>query len=109
MTRSGVMVCRWYHASSSREGAARGEMTRVEDLEFVLNDEQQALRETLRTFVAKEVRPNAGEWDASAEFPRITVEKLGELGLFDNGPRSADARALEASWQVWGPLSVGAR
>ena len=50
-------------------------------MEFVLNDEQQALRDMLRTFVAKEVRPNAGEWDATAEFPRETVAKLGELGL----------------------------
>ncbi|MBE3075690.1 MAG: acyl-CoA dehydrogenase family protein, partial [Actinobacteria bacterium] len=50
-------------------------------MEFVLNDEQQALRDMLRTFVAKEVRPKAGEWDASAEFPRETVAKLGELGL----------------------------
>ena len=50
-------------------------------MEFVLNDEQQALRDMLRTFVAKEVRPKAGEWDASEEFPRETVAKLGELGL----------------------------
>jgi alkylation response protein AidB-like acyl-CoA dehydrogenase len=50
-------------------------------MEFVLNDEQQALRDMLRTFVAKEVRPKAGEWDASAAFPRETVAKLGELGL----------------------------
>jgi len=41
-------------------------------MEFVLNDERQALRDMLRTFVAKEVRPKAGEWDASAEFPRET-------------------------------------
>ena len=50
-------------------------------MRFVLNDEQQALREMLRSFVAKEVRPKAGEWDVSAEFPRETVAKLGELGL----------------------------
>jgi alkylation response protein AidB-like acyl-CoA dehydrogenase len=50
-------------------------------MEFVLNDEQQALRDMLRTFVAKEVRPKAGEWDASAAFPRETVAKLGELGI----------------------------
>ena len=50
-------------------------------MEFVLSDEQQALRDMLRTFVAKEVRPKAGEWDASAEFPRETVAKLGALGI----------------------------
>lgn len=50
-------------------------------MEFVLNDEQQALRDMLQTFVAKEVRQKAGGWDASAVFPRETVAKLGELGL----------------------------
>lgn len=50
-------------------------------MEFVLNDEQQALRDMLQTFVAKEVRQKAGEWDVSAAFPRETVAKLGELGL----------------------------
>src|SRR5659263_546000 len=54
---------------------------RSSGMEFVLNGEQQTLREMLRTFVAKEVHPKAGEWDASAEFPRETVAKLGELGL----------------------------
>ncbi len=50
-------------------------------MEFILNDEQQALRDMLQTFVAKEVRPKAGEWDASGVFPRETVAKLGDLGL----------------------------
>jgi len=50
-------------------------------MEFALNDEQQALRDMLRAFVGKEVRPKAGEWDASAGFPRETVAKLGDLGL----------------------------
>src|SRR3972149_3642480 len=54
---------------------------RSRGMEFVLNDEQQALRGMRRAFVGKEVRPKAGEWDASAEFPRETVAKLGELGL----------------------------
>ena len=57
-------------------------------MEFALNDEQQALRDMLRTFVAKEVRPKAAEWDASAEFPRETVAKLGDLGHpRGDGPR----------------------
>jgi len=50
-------------------------------MDFILSPEQQALREMLRSFVAKEVRPKAREWDASAGFPTETVTKLGELGL----------------------------
>src|SRR5512143_893983 len=54
---------------------------RSSGMEFALNGEQQALQDMLRSFVAKEVRPKAREWDESAEFPRETVAKLGELGL----------------------------
>src|SRR5512134_2991095 len=54
---------------------------RSSGMEFLLSPEQQALRDMLRTFVAKEVRPKAGEWDASAGFPRDTVAKLADLGL----------------------------
>ncbi len=49
--------------------------------EFDLSPEQAALRDMVRSFVAKEVRPNAGRWDEEGEFPLETVRKLGELGL----------------------------
>jgi len=35
----------------------------------------------LRSFVAKEVRPNARDWDESGKFPAETVAKLGDLGI----------------------------
>jgi alkylation response protein AidB-like acyl-CoA dehydrogenase len=50
-------------------------------VEFGLTSEQRALREMLRSFVAKEVRPHAQEWDATGRFPWKTVGKLAELGL----------------------------
>jgi len=50
-------------------------------VEFALTAEQQALREMLRSFVAKEVRPHAREWDETGEFPHATVRKLAELGI----------------------------
>jgi len=43
--------------------------------------EQETLRDMLRSFVAREVRPNARAWDESGEFPAGTVAKLGELGI----------------------------
>jgi len=48
---------------------------------FSETPEQAALRDMLRSFVAKEVRPKAHAWDESGEFPSETVEKLGGLGI----------------------------
>jgi alkylation response protein AidB-like acyl-CoA dehydrogenase len=46
-----------------------------------LNDEQRALRGTLREFAEAEIAPHAGEWDRSGTFPAPTIRKLGELGV----------------------------
>ncbi len=50
-------------------------------MDFSLRPEHRALRETLLSFVEKEVRPHARRWDETGEFPRDTVGKLGEMGL----------------------------
>ncbi len=50
-------------------------------MEFSLSPEQEALREMLRSFVAREVRPHASEWDRTGTFPAATVRKLGDLGI----------------------------
>jgi alkylation response protein AidB-like acyl-CoA dehydrogenase len=46
-----------------------------------LNDEQRALRGTLREFADAEIAPHAGAWDRSGTFPAPTIRKLGELGV----------------------------
>ncbi|RJP17713.1 MAG: acyl-CoA dehydrogenase [Deltaproteobacteria bacterium] len=51
------------------------------EVDFSLTSEQQALRDMLRSFVAKEVRPHAHDWDVTGKFPSETVAKLGELGI----------------------------
>lgn len=51
-------------------------------MDFALTSEQQALRETVRAFVAREVRPNAARWDEEGVFPAEAVAKLGAIGLF---------------------------
>jgi len=50
-------------------------------MNFDLTPEHRALRETVRSFVGKEVRPHARRWDEEGEFPSATVARLGELGL----------------------------
>jgi len=50
-------------------------------MDFEFSPEHVALRETVRSFVEKEVRPHARRWDEEASFPAETVTKLGELGI----------------------------
>ena len=50
-------------------------------MDFVLNDEQQELRELFRSFAEKEVKPLAAEIDEQERFPAETVEKMIELGF----------------------------
>jgi short-chain 2-methylacyl-CoA dehydrogenase len=50
-------------------------------MDFTLNEEQQAIRETCRDFAEQEIKPLAEEMDRSGEFPYEVVRKMGELGL----------------------------
>ena len=43
--------------------------------------EHDALRETIRDFVAKELRPHAEEWEAAEYFPDSVFTRMGELGF----------------------------
>src|SRR5438132_4420261 len=43
--------------------------------------EHDALRETVRDFVSKELRPHAEAWEAAEFFPNSVFERMGELGL----------------------------
>src|ERR1700686_3141033 len=43
--------------------------------------EHDALRETIRDFVAKELRPRAEEWEAAESFPDSVFTRMGELGF----------------------------
>ena len=44
-------------------------------------EEHEALRESLRSFIEKEIRPHAPEWEAAEEFPRALFTRMGELGF----------------------------
>ncbi len=50
-------------------------------MDFELPETHQQLRETVREFCEKEVRPHAIEWDKEERFPKEIIPKLASMGL----------------------------
>ncbi|MDQ2887774.1 MAG: acyl-CoA dehydrogenase family protein [Chloroflexota bacterium] len=50
-------------------------------MDFTLNEEQIAIRDTCREFADQEIKPLAEEMDATGKFPYALIRKMGELGL----------------------------
>jgi alkylation response protein AidB-like acyl-CoA dehydrogenase len=50
-------------------------------MHFELSEQHKILRDTVREFVEREVRPNAKAWDEQERFPIELVPKLAEMGL----------------------------
>ena len=50
-------------------------------MDFELNSDQKHYRDLAKIFSDKELKPNAGEWDKEAFFPKETLMKAGELGF----------------------------
>ena len=50
-------------------------------MDFELAPEQREIQELAREFAAREIEPNAAEWDREHRFPREVFAKLAELGL----------------------------
>ncbi len=50
-------------------------------MDFELDEQHQILRQSVREFCEREVRPKARKWDAEEHFPQELVPKLAELGL----------------------------
>lgn len=44
-------------------------------------DDHEIFRNSVRKFVAQEIRPNVEQWEAEGIFPRSLFEKMGELGF----------------------------
>lgn len=51
-------------------------------MDFELTQEQQLIRETVREFAEREVKPVARELDEKGEFSYELTKKMGEIGLF---------------------------
>src|SRR3954454_1833181 len=47
---------------------------------FIFTDEHEALRESIRSFVVKELQPHSEEWEETT-FPDSVFERMGELGF----------------------------
>lgn len=51
-------------------------------LDDLLTDEQKLIRDSMRTFVKKEITPFVEDWCQQAIFPMKMVKKFGEIGAF---------------------------
>ncbi|MHC1559266.1 acyl-CoA dehydrogenase family protein [Actinomycetospora sp. C-140] len=51
-------------------------------MDFRLSDEQRLFRETLRSFVDREIVPVARDWEHEGRYPTEIVEGMRKLGLF---------------------------
>jgi len=61
--------------------------TALEPLDFLaidalLDDEERAIRDTVRAFVREKVLPDVGDWFEQGILPRELIAELGRLGLF---------------------------
>jgi short-chain 2-methylacyl-CoA dehydrogenase len=50
-------------------------------MDFSLNEEQLAIRDTCREFAEQEIKPLAEEMDQTGQFPYALIKRMGELGL----------------------------
>jgi len=50
-------------------------------MDFTLNEEQLAIRNTCREFAEQEIQPIAEQMDATGLFPYAIIRQMGELGL----------------------------
>ena len=51
-------------------------------MDFELDDEHRSLRDSIRGFVDREIRPVAREWEQSGRYPTEIVESMKAMGLF---------------------------
>jgi alkylation response protein AidB-like acyl-CoA dehydrogenase len=50
-------------------------------MDLYLNDDQRLLRDSVREFAERELRPHAMAWDEAQHFPMALLPKLADLGL----------------------------
>ncbi len=51
-------------------------------IDALLDDEERAIRDTVRAFVREQVLPEVGDWFEQGILPRELMTELGKLGLF---------------------------
>jgi alkylation response protein AidB-like acyl-CoA dehydrogenase len=50
-------------------------------MDFLLSEDQEILKESIRNFAQKEIQPLVKEYDEKACWPEVLTRKLGEMGL----------------------------
>lgn len=55
--------------------------TKSESFQTELNENQVIIRDTIRDFTLKKIKPKVMEWDEAQEFPMEIFRELGELGF----------------------------
>src|SRR6185437_15555783 len=70
-----------------RAMATTAKPTDLDPLDFLaidalLDDEERAIRDTVRRFVREQVVPEVGDWFERAVLPREVIGELAKLGLF---------------------------
>lgn len=48
---------------------------------WLFSEEHEALRQSIRRFVEKEIAPHVEEWEEAEEFPRELFRRMGQLGF----------------------------
>jgi alkylation response protein AidB-like acyl-CoA dehydrogenase len=65
-------------------------------MNFDLTEEQELIRETVRDFAEREIKPLAKELDEKGEFSYDLTKKIGEMGLFGmNVPEQYGGQGLD--------------
>lgn len=66
-----------------------------------LTPEQETFRDTLRTFVAREIAPYVNEWDEAETFPRDLYRKAAAIGLLGLGyPERFGGTEVDLGWRL---------
>lgn len=74
-------------------------------MDFELSDEHKLFRDTLRSFVNREIKPVAKDWEHSGRYPHEIVATMRELGLFgltiseSHGGMGADLVSLAIAFE----------
>ena len=53
----------------------------TESFKTELNENQAIIRDTIRDFTQKKIKPKVMEWDEAQEFPMEIFRELGDLGF----------------------------
>ena len=51
-------------------------------IDALLDDEEKAIRDTVRQFVREQIVPEVGDWFEQGILPREVIQELAKLGLF---------------------------